>query len=83
MKVFADVFQRGEAVLSTVKSIGYYQARYVQRGESGLFRDSMGCTMIHHDALAAQRELARRLTSAVSSDRASDSRAAALTPNSI
>lgn len=50
------------------KSSAYYQALYVKRGESGLFRDSMGCAMLQRDVLAMQRELARRLASAVSID---------------
>lgn len=49
-----------------IKNIAYYQARYVLQGESGFFRDSKSCAMIHQDALAAQRDWARRLTSAVS-----------------
>lgn len=43
----------------------YYQALYVKQGKSGLFRDSMGCAMLQRDVLASQRELARRLSSAV------------------
>lgn len=50
------------------KSSAHYQALYVKRGASGLFRDSMGCVMLQRDVLAMQRELARRLASAVSID---------------
>lgn len=54
--------------VSTPKSSAYYQALYVKRGESGLFRDSMGCAMLQRDVLAMQRELARRLSSAATAD---------------
>lgn len=50
------------------KSSAYYQALYVKRGKSGLFRDSMGCVMLQRDVLAMQRELARRLSSATTAD---------------
>lgn len=50
------------------KSSAYYQALYVKRGESGLFRDSMGCAMLQRDVLASQREWARLLASAVDED---------------
>lgn len=50
------------------KSSAYYQALYVKKGETGLFRDSMGCAMLQRDVLAVQRELARRLASAASAD---------------
>lgn len=59
-----------ESPLSVIapKSSAYYQALYVKRGESGLFRDSMGCAMLQRDVLAMQRELARRLSSAATAD---------------
>lgn len=58
--------QKNPQPIGQIKSTAYYQARYVQQGESGFFRDSKSCVMIHQDALAAQRDWARRLTSAVS-----------------
>lgn len=54
------------------KSSAYYQALYVKRGKSGLFRDSMGCAMLQQDVLATQRDLARRLASAVATDEDED-----------
>ena len=50
---------------NNIKSSAYYQALYVRRGQSGLFKDSMGCKMMQQDVLNSQRELARRLSSAI------------------
>lgn len=46
-------------------SLAYYEALYPRRGNSGLRKDGMGAKMLHQDVLARQRELARRLASAV------------------
>lgn len=47
------------------KKSAYYQALYVKKGKSGLFRDSMGCEMLQRDVLARQQDLARLLSTAV------------------
>lgn len=51
-----------------IKSVGYYQTLYVQRGKTGEFKDSVAGIMMQQDALSAQREMARRLASATMKD---------------
>lgn len=51
------------------KSSLYYQSIYVERGKTGLFRDSRACDMLHQDVLSMQRDLARRLASAAIVDK--------------
>lgn len=60
--------QESQLSLDLPKSSVYYQTLYVNKGKSGLFRDSMGYAMLQRDVLAIQRELARRLTSAATAD---------------
>lgn len=71
-RMSAKPLREGPLFVDLPKSSAYYQALYVKRGESGLFRDSMGCAMLQRDVLATQRELARRLTSAIAADEDED-----------
>lgn len=55
-------------VSEELKRSVHYQAFYVKRGTSGLFRDSIGYEILQRNVFAAQKELAKQISISVVSE---------------